>query len=112
MLRRLFTLALGIQAGLTASVEHASSPNKLHARQHVDYEFGPTLEPFLSLTLSVYFPSNVSTPFGLQGSAPNCRGGKATGAFEADILPIGAGFEHVFRNEHGEFSVCSYFDWT
>lgn len=65
----------------------------------------PKASPFLQLDLRVTLPANVSTPDGMTALAPNVEGGKATGAFEADILPVGAAYERVTLNEAGENSV-------
>ncbi|KAF5025149.1 hypothetical protein F66182_2789 [Fusarium sp. NRRL 66182] len=64
----------------------------------------PKINPFLQLDLSVDFPANVSTPDGPTALVPNREGGKVSGAFEADILPVGAAYERVVVNEAGENS--------
>ncbi|KAI8676240.1 hypothetical protein LRP88_10740 [Fusarium phalaenopsidis] len=64
----------------------------------------PKTSSFLQLDLRVTLPANVSTPDGMTALAPNVEGGKATGAFEADILPVGAAYERVALNEAGENS--------
>ncbi|KAF9777201.1 hypothetical protein IL306_004506 [Fusarium sp. DS 682] len=64
----------------------------------------PELTTFLWLDLAVGRETNVSSPDSLGIMAPNVKGGKATGAFEADILPLGASWEDAVKNEWGENS--------
>ncbi|KAH7185142.1 uncharacterized protein B0J16DRAFT_398863 [Fusarium flagelliforme] len=56
----------------------------------------PELTPFLQLDLAVGRETNVTAPENNLIMAPNVKGGKVTGAFEADILPIGASIERGF----------------
>ncbi|KAF4345176.1 hypothetical protein FBEOM_882 [Fusarium beomiforme] len=64
----------------------------------------PKLRTFLWLDLAVGRETNVSSPGSLGIMAPNVKGGKATGAFEADILPLGASWEDAVIDELGENS--------
>ncbi|KAH6867171.1 hypothetical protein B0T10DRAFT_573652 [Thelonectria olida] len=66
--------------------------------------FPPKLSSFIQLDIAVSFPANVSTPDGMVALAPNVEGGRVTGAFEAEIVPVGAGFERVALNDQGENS--------
>ncbi|KAF4983139.1 hypothetical protein FDECE_17366, partial [Fusarium decemcellulare] len=76
----------------------------LQGRSEVGVFNPPKAVPFLTLDLKIGIPANVSTPDGPTGLAPNREGGKVKGAFEADILPLGAAYERVVENEVGENS--------
>jgi hypothetical protein len=65
----------------------------------------PRLTPLLQIDLAVGRETNVTGPDTRWGAAPNVQGGKVSGAFEADILPIGTSFERYVKNEQGENSV-------
>ncbi|KAJ4328904.1 hypothetical protein N0V84_000692 [Fusarium piperis] len=96
----LFVSPLFIQLGFSLGLE------RLVARGQTDAGIfnPPKSSSFLQLDLRVTLPSNVSTPDGMTALAPNVEGGKVTGAFEADILPVGAAYERVALNEAGENS--------
>jgi hypothetical protein len=64
----------------------------------------PQLTPFLQIDLAVGRETNVTGPDTRWGAAPNVQGGKVSGAFEAEILPIGTSFERYVKNEQGENS--------
>ncbi|KAI1071902.1 hypothetical protein LB507_004967 [Fusarium sp. FIESC RH6] len=64
----------------------------------------PEITPFLQLDLAVGRETNVTAPENNLIMAPNVKGGKVTGAFEADILPIGASIERGVKTELGENS--------
>ncbi|CEI61483.1 hypothetical protein FVEN_g9424 [Fusarium venenatum] len=66
----------------------------------------PQLTPFLQIDLAVGRETNVTGPDTRWGAAPNVQGGKVSGAFEADILPIGTSFERYVKNEQGENSTA------
>lgn len=96
----LFVSPLFIQLGMSLDLE------RLVRRDTGNGIFNPPkTSSFLQLDLRVTLPANVSTPDGMTALAPNVEGGKATGAFEADILPVGAAYERVALNEAGENSV-------
>ncbi|KAJ3468169.1 hypothetical protein FSOLCH5_006648 [Fusarium solani] len=95
----LFVSPLFIQLGLSLGLE------RVVRRDTGNGVFNPPkTSSFLQLDLRVTLPANVSTPDGMTALAPNVEGGKATGAFEADILPVGAAYERVALNEAGENS--------
>lgn len=71
----------------------------------------PDITPFLQLDLAVGRETNVTAPENNLIMAPNVKGGKVTGAFEADILPIGASIERGVKTELGENSVSSTWNW-
>ena len=71
----------------------------------------PEITPFLQLDLAVGRETNVTAPENNLIMAPNVKGGKVTGAFEADILPIGASIERGIKTELGENSVSSTWNW-
>ncbi len=64
----------------------------------------PELTRFIQLELIVNLPENTTSPSGISAYAQN-GGGNVTGAIEATILPVGAGFERVVVNAWGEHSV-------
>jgi hypothetical protein len=105
----LFVSPLFIQLGLSLGLE------RVVRRDTGNGVFNPPkTSSFLQLDLRVTLPANVSTPDGMTALAPNVEGGKATGAFEADILPVGAAYERVALNEAGENSVsgmCTLKSW-
>ncbi|KAM0427904.1 hypothetical protein ACHAPT_007363 [Fusarium lateritium] len=93
----LFVQGLFVQAGLGLSLTHRGDTGS-------GIYNTPKVSSFLQLDLRVFLPANVSTPDGMTALAPNVEGGKVTGAFEADILPVGAAYERVALNEAGENS--------
>ncbi|UPK90505.1 hypothetical protein LCI18_001440 [Fusarium solani-melongenae] len=96
----LFVSPLFIQLGLSLGLERVVRQGQTDAGVFNP----PKTSSFLQLDLRVTLPANVSTPDGMTALAPNIEGGKATGAFEADILPVGAAYERVALNQAGENS--------
>lgn len=109
MLRKsIYVITLCAHAALAAVLDPdgPATARKLSPRQADGVEFNPTLEPFVRVTPSFWFPYNVTTPTGVVASIPNCQGGTVTGAFEADILPAGTSFEQVAPDmTYGEHTV-------
>lgn len=101
----LFVSPLFIQLGLSLGLERVVRRGQTDAGVFNP----PKTSSFLQLDLRVTLPANVSTPDGMTALAPNVEGGKATGAFEADILPVGAAYERVALNEAGENSVSGMY---
>lgn len=95
-----------IQAAAVAAT--ASAGTMMPRQDDHGWNFAPTLEPFITMSLSVYWPANITTPWGLIGGSNTCLGGTVKGAFEAEILPYGTAFERVIVSESaGENSVRS-----
>lgn len=87
-----FTLGLGLSLSPRTNTEIGPFKN-------------PEVTPFLQLDLAVGRETNVTAPENNLIMAPNVKGGKVTGAFKADILPIGASIERGVKTELGENSV-------
>ncbi|KAM0545597.1 hypothetical protein ACHAPJ_011297 [Fusarium lateritium] len=99
-MRTTFVQALFIQLGLGLSLDGLTR----RTSDTIGVYNIPEVTSFLQLDLAISIPSNVSTPDGVTALAPNAKGGKTSGAFEAEILPVGAAYERVAENQAGENS--------
>ncbi|KAF4945092.1 hypothetical protein FSARC_14514 [Fusarium sarcochroum] len=98
-MRTTFVQALFVQLGLSISLDGLTRRTDSIGAYNI-----PEVTSFLQLDLAISIPSNVSTPDGVTALAPNAQGGKTSGAFEAEILPVGAAYERVVVNQAGENS--------
>ncbi|KAL4731287.1 hypothetical protein ACLX1H_000252 [Fusarium chlamydosporum] len=91
---------LFVSLGLALSLDTLSSRNG----QEIGLFNNPQPTPFLQIDLPVGRETNVTAPDSRWGAAPNVPGGKVSGAFEADILPLGYSWERYAKNEQRENS--------
>ncbi|KAF4451277.1 hypothetical protein F53441_5698 [Fusarium austroafricanum] len=100
-MRTAFIQALFVQLGLGLSVDGLMR----RTNSEVGVFNNPGLTPFLQLDLAIGFETNVSAPNSLGVMAPNVKGGKASGAFEAEILALGASWEKFILDAPEETSL-------
>lgn len=100
-MRITFIHALFFNLGLSMSLDSLSPRTK----PDIGPFKNPELTAFLQIDLAVGRETNVTGPDTKWGAAPNVQGGRVSGAFEADILPLGTSYERYVKNEQGENSV-------
>ncbi|CEF77727.1 hypothetical protein FGSG_03013 [Fusarium graminearum PH-1] len=99
-MRITFIHALFFNLGLSMSLDSLSPRTK----PDIGPFKNPELTAFLQIDLAVGRETNVTGPDTKWGAAPNVQGGRVSGAFEADILPLGTSYERYVKNEQGENS--------
>lgn len=103
-MRIAFFQALFFNLGLSMSLDSLSP----RTEPDIGPFKNPELTAFLQIDLAVGRETNVTGPDTQWGAAPNVQGGKVSGAFEADILPLGTSYERYVKNEQGENSVSLF----